>query len=1591
MKRAIRLATLIALLTPACAEQLPPVDRVQPYALEKRHFVGEDLQDDADNPEFWTQGTLVDVGYGAAQDGLFTSTYAQPLARMRWKITENLLLGRLAYERIQDSDGKGAGRATNDGVIVVAYPIESHFDIVRAYNPTTGEELNVLEENAYDRPWYEREYMRVDWSRNLNTGSYDFDTLSLIGVYGSVTYEPLDYDVTDPNDPDAPVLDLENGYFDVTNKAFATPKLIDLSAFGWGIDAFPACFLDADFMSGSYPAGNCNPVELTIRQSFRRVDEGDFEPIHWDGLRFQSYGAFTTDRFGFARNYGMADSLWSRFLNHHRIWERSHYYQDPETMTGHVACGTAETTGFGEDPDRDLDQDGTADECAAAGVGSRCDVYRQRCTLAFAQRTPTTLAWYYADGSDPFYFEPTRDAAHQWDVALRQAVVSARYVECQRTGGQDCAGRYPVLTGQQVDNEDAVALARDVDDCRAGRSHGGQGCEGLADSLGAARGVSAAVIALARMPEMLVLCHSPVEAGDPAACGPEEVRLPRGITAAQCGQARAEGDDALIALCNAARHVRRGDLRYHQVNVIPEPQTPSPWGIMVDSIDPLSGMSVAASINVWSYINDLISQLTLDQVRYMKGELNAADVTEGKFVEDWAQAARAAATHGVLPKLSRAELNQLLADFTGGSPAQVERGVESLPEQVQAEARHARHQVRAIRAAVDAPSTHKAVYAARRRAAAGTEFEASLLTPMVQALTGTLGLPLSDSVLDLASPLRGANPGMQRELRQLKEEALARRGACILHPDESIAPISLPALADVLESKFERFNPSDSKAVQQARAERMRQYLARRMHMSVITHEMGHSVGLRHNFVSSSDAFGFRPQYWQLRTRNGQVTEACQDLTPNGDTCVGPRYFDPVTDEERNGMIWMWMHSSIMEYPGDITQDLLGLGAWDFAATRMVYGDAAPVHADPSFNANTARGASMLDKMDNFGGILGIQPTWGGDTYHYAQMQSRLELIRDCQTVADPGAFRPATWDEEADGVWSPLLDGLMVKVNNQWSRCKQQPVDFVDWDDLRMPSVQEGGANYFGGPSVDPQSRTRVPYGFATDRWADLGNVSVYRHDNGADPYEIFDFLITQQEVNYIFDRFRRGRQTFSVRGSSGRALERYSAKIRDGAKGLSLFRNYYEGIAYDLGYEFSSLWPTAAGWYKENIIASSMAFDHFARTLDRPTPGAHFRRDYSELLFSDNDSWASPGATLVKIPSGVRGKYDGIVLGGWLVENQLAEGQGEYDAEYTVNSGSYYDKLYTAMLMTESVDNFISDSRMDFIDPRYRAVSLADLFPDGYRRWLANNLTGDELLKGWRVPAQANGVPETDLAKFAPYLGWTSWWPASPQVCFPNSLTTICSDYTSPTSGALHPQAPADVAVLDPQVGWEQQKFLIAWTMLYLPENEEQNWLDLLRIWELGADADPGFGNRIELHDPNGKVYVAKTFGKEVIFGKVVQRGVAARVLEHANELLVAAYEVTDGPDLDGDGSPDWHLPVLSPTTGQPVVKYDPRVSFLDEEGYVHESRPGCNASDNSLCDCSSNRACVDLGHYMSVPNYLREALWAYQLGDPSQRGVY
>ena len=166
----------------------------------------------------------------------------------------------------------------------------------------------------------------------------------MLGAFGGSSYEPLAYYVSDPEPPRTRRTSSMSKTATSTSPTRRSPRPRSgrpFSHLGWGIDKFPACFLPNDILGGSEPAGNCNPTEVTIRQGFRRVEDSDYEPVDWDGYRFQAYGGFYKDRFGFERNYGMTDDKWRRFLNRYQIWERSHYYDDPaRTWTGAIACYT---------------------------------------------------------------------------------------------------------------------------------------------------------------------------------------------------------------------------------------------------------------------------------------------------------------------------------------------------------------------------------------------------------------------------------------------------------------------------------------------------------------------------------------------------------------------------------------------------------------------------------------------------------------------------------------------------------------------------------------------------------------------------------------------------------------------------------------------------------------------------------------------------------------------------------------------------------------------------------------------------------------------------------------------------------------------------------------------------------------------------------------------------------------------------------------------------------------------------------------------------------------------------------------------------
>src|SRR4029453_3446647 len=73
--------------------------------------------------------------------------------------------------------------------------------IIRDYNSTTGEQTNKIIEST-ERPWADREFIRVDWSQNMVTDFVGIG-LDLFFSDGEPKVEPISYWESDPTHPDA--------------------------------------------------------------------------------------------------------------------------------------------------------------------------------------------------------------------------------------------------------------------------------------------------------------------------------------------------------------------------------------------------------------------------------------------------------------------------------------------------------------------------------------------------------------------------------------------------------------------------------------------------------------------------------------------------------------------------------------------------------------------------------------------------------------------------------------------------------------------------------------------------------------------------------------------------------------------------------------------------------------------------------------------------------------------------------------------------------------------------------------------------------------------------------------------------------------------------------------------------------------------------------------------------------------------------------------------------------------------------------------------------------------------------------------------
>ncbi len=338
-------ASLCALFAAACAQSNGDINRVQPNVVKKA-----DLLDG----EWFYRNTVTYTPF----DTQFTYPgQTGSMEKLVFEIQEGNLVGYRSYPytpgaelnvdptskvsgttaKYCDAEGHCVGGKKYYGSPVVAFPIQSHFDIQRGYNPATGEVNNVISENSSDRPWNQREFMRVNWSANLlnrNSGMSWGTVQNPAGGSSSGSWIQANEPGSDPYD--WPVFEYveKNGkqvlnYFDVTGRYIANPDTIFIEGYG----NVPMCYLSSYFQTSI----DCSSSEIKMRISIAKVDTAwarDYEPLVYPNDLMSMFGFFRTERLNWDTKFGWDDSAVIRLAQRHRVWQEYYRKQNGEPDTG---------------------------------------------------------------------------------------------------------------------------------------------------------------------------------------------------------------------------------------------------------------------------------------------------------------------------------------------------------------------------------------------------------------------------------------------------------------------------------------------------------------------------------------------------------------------------------------------------------------------------------------------------------------------------------------------------------------------------------------------------------------------------------------------------------------------------------------------------------------------------------------------------------------------------------------------------------------------------------------------------------------------------------------------------------------------------------------------------------------------------------------------------------------------------------------------------------------------------------------------------------------------------------------------------------
>lgn len=1279
-----------------CTDAVQDIDRTQPNKVKKAVFEGQ----------WYFRQTVVDI------NGTGTSSFVALEGdgeRVMFHFNENSLVARRMHEDVPGIDapaqnipaGSHEGFTPEKGSPVVAFGI-NHFDVIRQYNTSTGEQSNVLVENTVDRPWFERDWVRLTWA-DPGSALQGWNGLLGNGQYGH--YEPPQDSTKEPDwyvecqekgtekVVDCDSANAEASYIDVTYTVFRQPS-------------FSECFNNFFSVPGLFYA-DCGVERIEMRASFAKIRdldvhgdckdcdqtfalENDYEPRFYDDFDDKRFGFFRMNRALFDRRWDVRDDNVRQLAQLRSIWKR---YTD--------------------------------------GNGN---------SLPYHARTPKPIAYYV-------------NVDHPYDLLDEMALISDDY---------DMAFRRIVFA---LSNSQGQTRYNSIED----------------------------------VPRMFYICSNPGPSeGDEQPFQGEVDRLTK-LGAEFQGELanfqkfyQQSNEGYRVGACKRPGDIKAlGDVRYSYFNFINVPNQTGPLGYGPSSADPISGELINGTSNAYGAAIDYYAQYLLDLINIVHGDIEPEEVGYGRNVAEYfadvrARYADGSAQMSVDPSVGSAELVQGISADVAKVAQQRERmaKIDSIIETKLNDPN--------IKRVLNSGDEYLRLRNDFQRNPANlfrnTPIEQKLITPEIieAAERGQFGVladeadadstlgavdTANDKVLNKISPLRGMSVKALSQQTRARDIKLLRRR---IHMAE-----------DFFDPRFMGWAREGQRLKDALRAQGLEEWeiqenlwywVRGKSYLGLQEHEVGHSLGLRHNFAGSTDALNYFPQYWALRQQSFNpncegkswktfdATGLATRQTAPG-SCDENGFLDAASDEQHAANFLALMEgrddarnldfgagletfatASIMEYGATFgLNDQAGLAMYDYAALAYGYGNLVEVFNQPPYK---------VEVEDHYDGDGDFNPQDSSFTRSNQLVTTMRDV--DIHNVVNNGvldADEPLENDREQHG--------YRGKRDHEWHYWHYSTIPMMFYDAEQNPSEDDfkklhisPRVSFAGiGPmwklydrslvpleQAESNNMVQVPYKYCEDLFAGSSNYDCMRWDTGADNLEVLTAIIERYNAYHPVSDFRRGRLTFGLFYSFGRLVDRtFGRALR--------------------AYQFWLLDASARGvsWYnrgeggRSSLVAAIDGINFLGGILTKPSVGtyAYSNRDGRLVNFDTEGQgvgqtglsgearkeWDFGAGNLftLDLSNGARFQYDQFV--------EREDGERPYYFPFMMQTFSHFwHKLFAMQMLVEgSIDVLGADTNSNntsfFIQPTI-------VFKDEIFRYFAGIVNEDfDRYIGICVEADENG----------------------------------------------------------------------------------------------------------------------------------------------------------------------------------------------------------------------------------------------------------